>query len=74
MWRCPRHGVESRVIDGRAGPVKEKKPPRTHWDVLRERRTIPELENLLRERLEILCRKRRIPIPARQRSCRGFRR
>ena len=27
--------------------------PRTHWDMLRERRSIEELEELLKERLEI---------------------
>ena len=30
------------------------KKPRTHWDMLLERRTIPELEELLTERLELL--------------------
>ncbi|SHF63871.1 RNA polymerase-binding protein RbpA [Streptoalloteichus hindustanus] len=30
------------------------KPARTHWDMLRERRSIPELEQLLAERLALL--------------------
>ncbi|MBP8921019.1 MAG: RNA polymerase-binding protein RbpA, partial [Micropruina sp.] len=30
---------------------KPTKPPRTHWDMLRERRSIEELEELLAERL-----------------------
>ncbi|MGL5247728.1 MAG: RNA polymerase-binding protein RbpA, partial [Brooklawnia sp.] len=31
---------------------KDVKPPRTHWDMLLERRSIAELEELLAERLE----------------------
>ena len=34
--------------------VKASKPPRTHWDMLRERRSIEELEDLLAERLDEL--------------------
>ena len=30
------------------------KPARTHWDMLLERRSIPELEELLEERLTLL--------------------
>jgi len=30
------------------------KAPRTHWDMLLERRTVPELEELLEERLSLL--------------------
>ena len=33
---------------------KKEKPPRTHWDMLIERRSIPDLEDLLAERLELL--------------------
>ena len=33
---------------------KAQKPQRTHWDMLLERRSIPELEELLDESLEIL--------------------
>ena len=33
---------------------KAKKPARTHWDMLLERRSIAELEELLAERLELL--------------------
>ena len=47
------------VAPGRPGDVlvaeaKEVKPPRTHWDMLLERRSIPELEELLEERLALL--------------------
>ncbi len=54
IWECPRCGAKSLRRDG--GQVEEKavKPARTHWDMLRERRSIPELEDILTERLELL--------------------
>ena len=54
LWECPRCGATSMRRDG--GEVEEKatKPVRTHWDMLRERRSIPELEDILTERLELL--------------------
>lgn len=51
-WECPRCGAVSRRSDGVEPVVKETKPPRTHWDMLRERRSIEELEDLLAERLD----------------------
>ena len=53
-WECPRCGAEGLRRDG--GSVEDKlvKPARTHWDMLRERRSIPELEDILTERLELL--------------------
>ena len=53
-WECPRCGAESRRRDGEAPEVKPEKPARTHWDMLLERRSIPELEDILSERLELL--------------------
>ncbi|MCF2706415.1 RNA polymerase-binding protein RbpA [Arcanobacterium haemolyticum] len=53
-WEC-RCGREGKLRD--AAPVAEKKPvkpPRTHWDMLLERRTEEELQVLLDERLELL--------------------
>jgi hypothetical protein len=35
------------------------KPPRTHWDMLLERRSVDELEELLKERLDIIKTRRR---------------
>jgi hypothetical protein len=35
------------------------KPPRTHWDMLLERRSVEELDELLKERLEIIKTRRR---------------
>lgn len=51
-WECPRCGAVSERADGTKAEAKEEKPPRTHWDMLRERRSIPELEELLDERLK----------------------
>jgi hypothetical protein len=53
-WECPRCGAESRQRDGSAPDVKAEKPARTHWDMLLERRSITELEDILSERLELL--------------------
>ena len=51
-WECPRCGETARRSDGVQPEVKATKPPRTHWDMLRERRSIEELEDLLAERLD----------------------
>lgn len=53
-WECPRCGAASKQRDGSAPEVKLEKPARTHWDMLLERRSIPELEDILSERLELL--------------------
>ncbi len=34
--------------------MKAEKPARTHWDMLLERRSEKELEEILKERLELL--------------------
>lgn len=53
-WECRLHGNESKLIDGADPEPKKIKPPRTHWDMLLERRSIAELEQLLNERLSEL--------------------
>jgi hypothetical protein len=57
-WESPRTGQEGRLVDDSGELVEsepvEVKPARTHWDMLLERRTRPELEELLQERLEYL--------------------
>ncbi|WP_019819788.1 RNA polymerase-binding protein RbpA [Saccharomonospora saliphila] len=58
VWECRLHGSESEIIDGGQSEPKEAKPPRTHWDMLLERRSIPELEELLNERLTELKNRR----------------
>ena len=53
-WPC-RNGMEGTLIEGGGlAEPKKVKAPRTPWDMLRERRSIEELEELLKERLEIL--------------------
>jgi hypothetical protein len=54
-WEC-RNGMEGRLIEGGepAEPKKKVKVPRTPWDMVRERRSIEQLEELLKERLEII--------------------
>ena len=54
LWECPRCGAESLRSDGQRPEAKEEKAARTHWDMLRERRSIAELEDLLAERLTLL--------------------
>lgn len=58
LWESPRTGQEGRLVadDGSLvqSTVAEAKAPRTHWDMLLERRTRAELEELLEERLQYL--------------------
>ena len=53
--RC---GLEGRLVDGPDVEDRPVKAARTHWDMLLERRSIAELEDLLAERLEVLRRSR----------------
>ncbi|SPT54010.1 Uncharacterised protein [Actinomyces bovis] len=54
-WECPECGQVA-SLRGEEEPEAEapKKAPRTHWDMLLERRSIDELKVLLDERLEML--------------------
>ncbi|HET7387015.1 MAG TPA: RNA polymerase-binding protein RbpA [Nocardioidaceae bacterium] len=54
VWECPRCGAEAKSVGGQAPEEKAEKPARTHWDMLLERRSIKELEDILTERLELL--------------------
>jgi len=58
IWSSPRTGLEGRLVgdDGNMVTIEEveTKAPRTHWDMLLERRSRAELEELLQERLEVL--------------------
>ena len=54
LWECPRCGAEALRRDGERPEPKAEKPARTHWDMLLERRSITELEEILAERLELL--------------------
>ena len=53
-WECATCGLPAVLRDGVEPERKPEKPVRTHWDMLLERRTIAELEEVLAERLEIL--------------------
>jgi RNA polymerase-binding protein len=53
-WECPRCGAQSLSTDGIVPEVKVEKPVRTHWDMLLERRSVVELEDILSERLALL--------------------
>src|ERR1700744_4784845 len=57
-WLC-RNGMEGTLIEGDLPEPKKVKPPRTHWDMLLERRSVDELEELLKERLELIRTRRR---------------
>ena len=54
QWECPRCGAPGHPVDGARPEAQKEKPVRTHWDMLLERRSIPELEQILSERLELL--------------------
>ena len=53
-WECPRCGAEALSKHGQTPVEKVEKPARTHWDMLLERRSVKELEEILNERLELL--------------------
>lgn len=57
-WESPKSGREGRLLAPDGTPIDidegEQKATRTHWDMLLERRTRDELEELLQERLELL--------------------
>lgn len=60
-WECRTCGAEARLqVDGKSVEVEaaDEKAGRTPWDMLLERRTIPELEELLEERLTFLRERR----------------
>ena len=50
-WECRADGTTARLVDGAEPEPKKAKPPRTHWDMLLERRSVDELEEILAERL-----------------------
>ena len=58
VWESPKSGQEGVLLGSNGQPVEldetETKVPRSHWDMLLERRTRAELEELLQERLEYL--------------------
>lgn len=57
-WMC-KNGQMGTLMEGEGVDSKPVKPPRTHWDMLRERRSLEELDVLLEERIEHLRKRRR---------------
>jgi hypothetical protein len=53
VWDC-HCGAVALVRHGDVPEFKQQRHVRTHWDMLRERRSIPELQELLEERLVLL--------------------
>ena len=53
-WDCTSCGAPALRADGVRAEAKDVKPTRTHWDMLRERRSVAELEEILSERLALL--------------------
>lgn len=57
-WMC-KNGQLGTLVEGNGQESKPTKPPRTHWDMLCERRSLEELDELLEERIELLRKRRR---------------
>lgn len=60
-WECRTCGAEALLRIGEGTATVDHsgdKAARTHWDMLLERRTIPELEELLEERLTYIRERR----------------
>ena len=53
-WECRLCGATALLRDGAQPEEKKGKPARTHWDMLLERRSTEELEEVLAERLAVL--------------------
>ncbi|MHB1613950.1 MAG: RNA polymerase-binding protein RbpA [Actinomycetes bacterium] len=53
-WECRSCGASATISDGAGHSSAAAKPARTPWDMLMERRTISDLEELLSERLTLL--------------------
>ncbi|MGI8648071.1 MAG: hypothetical protein DLM55_06035 [Acidimicrobiales bacterium] len=53
-WECRADGMVAHLADGETPEDTKLRPARTHWDMLLERRSMGELEEVLAERLEVL--------------------
>lgn len=53
-WECSTCGEPAVLRDGVEPERKPEKPVRTHWDMLLERRSLAELEEVLAERLDVV--------------------
>jgi RNA polymerase-binding protein len=50
-WECRTCGVSASLRDGEFTEARPAKTVRSHWDMLLERRSIADLEDVLNERL-----------------------
>jgi len=57
-WEFPVSGATETTATGDQPATSKVKPPRSHWDMLMERRSISDLEEVLAERLAIIRGKR----------------
>jgi hypothetical protein len=53
-WECRVCGALAVTATGDQPAAKKAKPPRSHWDMLLERRTVADLEEVLAERLAVI--------------------
>ena len=60
-WECRVCGAIALTATGDQPSPKKAKPPRSHWDMLRERRSIADLEQVLAERLALIRGERELP-------------
>src|SRR6516164_10976539 len=60
-WECRVCGAIALTATGDQPSPKKTKPPRSHWDMLRERRSIADLEQVLAERLALIRGEREMP-------------
>jgi hypothetical protein len=51
VWECRTCGASAILRDGEAAEPKAAKHVRSHWDMLLERRSLDDLEDVLSERL-----------------------
>jgi RNA polymerase-binding protein len=60
-WECRVCGATAFTSSADLPAPKKVKPPRSHWDMLRERRSIADLEQVLAERLALIRGDRELP-------------
>jgi len=59
-WECRVCGALAVATAGQSPSPKKAKPPRSHWDMLMERRSVEDLEAVLAERLEVIRERRQV--------------
>ena len=57
-WECRVCGATAFTVTGDSPAPKKTKAPRSHWDMLMERRTVEDLEAVLAERLAVVRERR----------------